>query len=119
MKNKKEKDYRLNDLPMSLLKYLLKPNNEGKASRLEALNYLVMKQKLLLDIHFEGGSKTSFRLSVLRISKQWNWNRRTVKSFLLDLQSMGIIELERNQYGFYVRVLNITQKEENIGENTT
>ena len=100
----------------SLIRYLGKslPN---KASRYEAFQYIIGKQKEKIDLDRDGGANVPFLAKVSDLAKRWNWSRNTVFSFLRTLENDGAIEVKQCQNGTLIRVLNIFRKDAKTSEN--
>jgi len=41
------------------------------------------------------------------LAKKWNWDRKTVMSFLKSLQKMGVLEYKRCGYNMEVRIIHL------------
>ena len=90
----------------SLIRYLGKslPN---KASRYEAFQYIIGKQKEKIDLDRDGGANVPFLAKVSDLAKRWNWSRNTVFSFLKTLQDEGLIEVKQCADGTLIHVVGI------------
>ncbi len=55
--------------------------------------------------------------SVLKLSKRWHWNRRTVSKFLKLLSSSGMIKYERCGKGILIKVLSETEENVHTSKN--
>jgi len=73
-------------IPLPLFSYLMQGNLEGKTSRSEALYYLLKKQTSLMDLDYDAGRESPFKVSAVKLSRLWKWDRRTVNRFFLTLK---------------------------------
>jgi len=64
-----------------------------------------------MNIDYEDGRKSTFKVSAVQLSKLWKWDRRTVKSFLFDLEKMGVGVLQKIPYGYLIRMQGIERQE--------
>ena len=89
----------------SLLLFLEKklPN---RISRFEAFLDLLKHQINHCDGH-PNGINIPFGITYESLAKEWNWDRKTVMSFLKSLQEMGVLECKRDGYNMVVRILNL------------
>lgn len=79
----------------------------NRTSRFEAFLDLLKRQISHCDGH-SNGINIPFGITYESLAKEWNWDRKTVMSFLKSLQEMGILEYKRDGYNMVVRILNLT-----------
>lgn len=79
----------------------------NRTSRFEAFLDLLRHQINHCDGH-SNGIIIPFGITYESLAKEWNWDRKTVMSFLKSLQEMGILEYKRDGYNMVVRILNLT-----------
>lgn len=89
-----------------LIHYLGKslPN---RASRYEAFQYIISKQKEKMQLDHDGGADVPFLAKVSDLAKRWKWSRNTVFSFLKTLQKEGLIEVKQCADGTLIHVVGI------------
>ena len=92
-------------LNAELFQFLAKslPN---RTSRFDAFLYLFKHQINHCDGH-PNGINIPFGITYESLAKEWNWDRKTVISFLKSLQEMGVLECKRDGYNMVVRILNL------------
>lgn len=79
----------------------------NRTSRFEAFLDLLKHQISHCDGH-PNGINIPFGVTYESLAKEWNWDRKTVMSFLKSLQEMGVLECKRDGYNMVVRILNLT-----------
>ena len=96
----------LTKLDTNLLLFLEKklPN---RTSRFEAFLDL-FKHQINHCYGHPNGINIPFGITYEFLAKEWNWDRKTVISFLKSLQEMGALECKRDGYNMVVRILNLT-----------
>ena len=78
----------------------------NRTSRFEAFLGLLRHQITHCNGH-PNGINIPFGITYESLAKEWNWDRKTVMSFLKSLQEMGVLECKRDGYNMVVRILNL------------
>ena len=78
----------------------------NRISRFEAFLGLLRHQINHCNGH-PNGINIPFGITYESLAKEWNWDRKTVMSFLKSLQEMEVLECKRDGYNMVVRILNL------------
>ena len=78
----------------------------NRTSRFEAFLDLLKNQINHGDGH-PNGINIPVGITYESLAKEWNWDRKTVMSFLKSLQEMRVLECKRDGYNMVVRILNL------------
>ncbi len=116
-----KKDLIITKLNANLFQFLAKslPN---RTSRFDAFLELFNEQIGRCNVH-PNGINVPIGITYDYLAKKWNWDRKTVMSFLKSLQEMGVLEYKRSGYCMEVRILNLAysprDKESNNDNHST
>lgn len=78
----------------------------NRTSRFEAFLELYKAQIVRCKIH-PNGINVPVGITYDYLAKKWNWDRKTVMSFLKSLQEMGVLEYKRCGYNMEVRIIHL------------
>ena len=104
-------------LNAELFQFLAKslPN---RTSRFDAFLYLYERQTDHFDALLKYGVNIPFGATYNQLAERWGWDRKTVMSYLKNLQKMGILEIKRSSRYIHIHIKNLACLESEIKAET-
>lgn len=79
--------------------------SRNSATRIEAFCDILAAQSQTVDIGQQ--AYKPFCSSIQTYSERWKWNRITVRTFLHQLENLGIIEMKADNKGINIQIQNL------------